>query len=174
MTEFGTVQKEARKQADYTQEQFALELNLSRPALANIESGRRRMPRDRMKVANEVMDDGFYAMATVQEVLGETWIPVLDGVDLHRSAVREKAIEEIREAMDQITATSMVNQPDPKRRDEVQNLMMECIDVIVCLTHLVAVICREFGISWVGMWREYHRKAEEQGYLKKKKRHRGR
>ena len=174
MTEFGTVQKEARKHADYTQEQFALELNLSRPALANIETGRRRMPRDRIKVANEVLDDGFYTMASVQEVLGEAWIPVLDGVDLHRSAVREKAIEEIREVMDEIKATSMVNQPNPKRQEEVENLLMECIDAIVCLTHLVAVICREFQISWVGMWREYHRKAETRGYLKKKKRPGGR
>lgn len=172
--EFGTVQREARKHADFTQEQFAVEINLSRPALANIETGRRRMPKDRIKVANETLDDGFYAMASVQEVLGDTWIPVLDGVDLHRAAVKEKAIEELREAMDEITATSMVNRPDPKRREEIQHLLMECIDVIVCLTHLVAVICREFGISWVGMWREYHRKAEKQGYLKKKKRPGGR
>lgn len=170
----GTVQKASRGEVGFTQQDFGEEINLSRSMIADIESGRRRMPRDRLKVANEVLDDGFYAMAAVEEVLGDTWIPVLDGVDLHRAAVKEKAIEEIREAMEQIAATSMVNQPDPKRRDEIQQLLMECIDVVVCLTHLVAVVCREFGISWVGMWREYHRKAETRGYLKKKKRHKGR
>jgi hypothetical protein len=138
--------------------------------IAEIEAGRRRMPRDVAKQAVETLDCGFYALESAQAILGDAWIPKLNNVDLHRSAVREKALEELQEAMDQLAVTSSVNEPDPNSRDEVKAVLIESIDAIVCLCHLVAVYCKEYGFSWVGMWREYHRKAEKRGYMKKENR----
>jgi transcriptional regulator with XRE-family HTH domain len=167
----GSAQKQARAHAGMTQEELAYHLNMSRPAVANVERGYRKMPRDVMGKAAETLDDGFYAMETAQEVLGEGWIPVLNNVDLHRSAVKEKMLEEIQEAMDQMAVTSMVEPPGPDRRKEIEQLLLECIDVIVGLNHYVAVLCREYAISWFGIWRLYHKKVRDRGYLKKEDRH---
>ncbi|SMO54436.1 helix-turn-helix domain-containing protein [Melghirimyces algeriensis] len=164
----GVVQKESRSEAGVTQQELGEELNLSRSMISEIEAGRRKMPRDVVRKATEVLDDGFYAMAAAQEVLGEGWIPKLNNVDLHRSAVREKALEELQEAMDQITATSSVNRPEPGKHDDLKAVLIECIDAIVCLSHFVAVYCKEYGLSWFGLWREHRRKMVERGYIKKK------
>ncbi|OYD07895.1 helix-turn-helix domain-containing protein [Paludifilum halophilum] len=164
----GVVQKQSRNEAGVTQQELGQELNLSRSMISEIEAGRRKMPRDVVRKATKLLDDGFYAMAAAQEVLGEGWIPKLDGVDLHRSAVREKALEELQEAMEQISATSSVNRPDRGRHDDIKDTLIESIDVIVCLSHLVAVYCQEYGLSWTDMWREHRRKLEERGYIKKK------
>lgn len=164
----GILQAEARKEAGITQQDFADEINLSRPMVAAIETERRRMPRDVMRKAVETLDCGFYAMEAAQEAVGQAWVTKLDNVDLHRSAVREKAIEELQEVMKEITATSSVNPPEPGQHEQVKTVLIESIDAIVCLSHFVAVYCKEYGVSWTQMWREHRQKLIQRGYLKKK------
>jgi transcriptional regulator with XRE-family HTH domain len=168
LVSIGSAQKEARAHAHMTQEELAYHLNMSRPAVANVERGYRKMPRDVMGKAVETLDCGFYAMAAAQEVLGRAWIPKLDGVDLHRSAVREKVLEELQEAIQEISSTSSVNQPEPGKHDDLREVLIESIEAITCLAHFVAVYCKEYGLSWSELWTEHHRKLESNGYLKKK------
>lgn len=165
----GTLQAEARKEAGITQQDFANEINLSRPMVAAIETERRRMPRDVMKKAVETLDCGFYAMEAAQEVLGEAWITKLDNMDLHRSAVREKAIEELQEVMKEIAATSSVSPPGTGQHEQLKTVLIESIDAIVCLSHFVAVYCKDYGLSWTELWTEHRRKLVERGYLKEER-----
>lgn len=164
----GTVQKESRKEIGLTQEAFGKRVNLSRSMVADIETGRRKMPRDVIRKAVETLDCGFYAMEAAQEVLGEVWISRLDNVDLHRSAVREKVLEELEEALKEISAVRSADLPEPEKRDDLKEVMLESIDAIVCLAHFVAVYCKEYGLSWTDVWREHRRKLEQRGYIRKR------
>jgi transcriptional regulator with XRE-family HTH domain len=165
----GTVQKESRKEIGLTQEAFGKRVNLSRSMVADIETGRRKMPRDVMRKAVETLDCGFYAMEAAQEVLGEVWISHLDNVDLHRSAVREKVLEELDEALKEITAVRSSDLPKSEKRGKLKEVMLESIDAIVGLTHFVAVYCKEYGLSWSDVWREHRRKLEQRGYIRKRR-----
>ncbi|OYD08761.1 helix-turn-helix domain-containing protein [Paludifilum halophilum] len=151
-----------------SQLKFSQAMNVSREAISAYETGRASIPRDVASRVMQIKDDPRFAFEVASEYTGGAWMGWLDNVDLHRSAVREKALEELQEAMEQISATSSVNRPDRGRHDDIKDTLIESIDVIVCLSHLVAVYCQEYGLSWTDMWREHRRKMEERGYIKKK------
>lgn len=168
---FGIRQKEAREAAEMTQMDFGFEINMSRSAVAMIETGKRKMPRDVMGKAVQVIDDGFYTMAAAEEVIGHVWVPKLDGkyVDLHRCSVSMKTEEEIHEALTAIKGICVSNHPasmPDTQRQELKAALLQVIDAIVALSTYVAVICREYRLSWIQLWREHRVKLKSKGYVK--------
>ncbi len=163
--------QEAREEHGMTQEQLALDFNLSKQMVSHIECDRRKMPKDVMPKAVETLDCGFLSMETAAEVTGGAWVGKLNGdnVDLHRSSVKAKAMEELKEAMFALENTCLVNHPssiDHTHREDLKRMLFECIDVIVCLSHLVAVVCKEYGISWFKIWKDHKLKLVAKKYLK--------
>lgn len=168
---FGTRQKEAREAAGFTQNDFAAEVNLSRSAIAMIEQGKRKLPRDVVGKAVEVMDDGLYAMATAQEVIGYSWIPVLDGpnVDLHRSSVAARTKKEVQEFLDAAESICVsipphcISECDSAKLDEALD---EAADAVVALLHYIAIVCKEYNKSWRRVWIRIYQKCKAKGYIK--------
>ncbi|GED14816.1 helix-turn-helix domain-containing protein [Aneurinibacillus migulanus] len=168
---FGTHQKEAREAAGLTQTDFADEINVSRSAVSMVEQNRRKMPKEVIGKSVEVMDDGLYAIAAAQEVIGYSWIPVLNGpaVDLHRSSVKDKTEEELEEVMEAIRSVCLANHPksmseyDNAKLDEVLD---EAAEAVVALLHYIAVICREYKKSWRRVWIRIYQKFKAKGYIK--------
>lgn len=159
----GTIQAEERG-SRVTQKELANRLNLSRSMVAEIERGNRRLPKDVAPRAVATLDSGFYAMEIAAELTGGSWVTKLNNVDLHRSAVKEKSLEELDEAIVRLRRMSFANKTIDKT--ELKVLLLELLDVIVATSHLVAVVCKEYSISWVGLWREHRQKLKQRGYLK--------
>jgi transcriptional regulator with XRE-family HTH domain len=159
----GTIQAEERG-SRVTQKELAEHINLSRSMVAEIEAGRRKLPRDVAPRAVKTLDSGFYAMEVAAEMTGGSWVTKLNNVDLHRSAVKEKSLEELEEATQWIRKTSIANKSNTS--EEIKKVLLESIDAIVALSHFVAVVCKEYSVSWVGIWREHRQKLKERGYLK--------
>jgi len=157
-----------------TQKELGQQLHLSRSMIAEIEAGRKRLPRDVARKAVETLNCGFYAIEVAAELAGIS-IGKLDGdsIDLHRSSLKEKSLEELQEAISQISATSLSRKPDRfdrVARDEIFKVIEESMDVVVVLMNFIASICREYGFSWNDVWQSERRKLEAKGYKKKKAR----
>lgn len=162
----GNVLKLSRDTVSLTQKQITEKLPLSRSMVASIENGTRHLPKDVAPLAVHSLDNGFLAMEIATELTGGSWVTMLNGdnVDLHRSAVKEKAVEELEELINRLHKTSLAaRNPD---QGELKVLLQECLDAIVAVSHLVAVVCQEYAISWVGLWKEHRVKLKARGYLK--------
>lgn len=168
----GERMREARDAAEMTQLEFGFEVNMSRSAIGMIEIEERKLPKEVSRKAVEVLDDGFFSMAAAEEAVGHSWVPKLDGeyVDLHRSSVAKKAEEELNEALEAIGRMCLVNHPksmDKHGRAELREALLQVVDAIVALSTYAAVICREYSLSWVKLWRDHRKKLKERGYVKR-------
>ncbi|MFP3322104.1 helix-turn-helix transcriptional regulator [Planococcus sp. SIMBA_160] len=154
---------------DETQQQMAMELNVSREAVTKYEGGARNIPQD---IAQNLMakhENPRFALAIRSEYTktGPIW---LDGpnVDLHRSAVREKTLEEMKEAYEAIKAFSFA-QPlkslSPWQLPQIEKLLEETAEAITALETLTAIVCEEANISYNGVWHKHHIQLRSKGYL---------
>lgn len=167
----GQILKEARAQSGYTQLELGDELFVSRSTVAMVETGQRDLPDEVVPVAVGKLDCGFLAMEVASRYTGGAFVSKLNGdaVDLHRASVKEKSIEEMREALDAVKNVCVANRPErigESDREKLEHSLLQVIDAIVALTHYVAVVCREYGFSWIKMWKKHRQKLKEDGYLK--------
>jgi transcriptional regulator with XRE-family HTH domain len=162
--------REARKQIGKTQLQMSMDLFESREAISQQENGRYRVQPNVAQYFAKEHNDPWVAIESAAEYTG--WGPVkLDGdaVDLHRSSVRSKTYEELEEAIQAIEKVRLANKPKYIQEFEKQTLeksILEAIDAIVALTHYVAVVCKDYGFSWIKMWSKHRMKLKSRGYVK--------
>jgi len=155
----------------YTQEELAAELGVSRSAISAYKTGRRKIPKDIAAKLVQKLDDGFLAMELAAMATGGAWVRELDGehVDLHRASVAAKTQEELREALEAVQRVCVAAPPRAMPKEKLRQLeeaLIQAIDAIVALTHYVAVICREYGFSWVELWRKHFRKLKARKYVR--------
>lgn len=167
----GNYMKQLRTDNKESQQQWSIDIGVSRETISAYETERARVPDDIAKKVTERFNDPFLGLAAASEYTG--WGPKkLDGdsVDLHRCAVAMKTEEELKEALQAIANVQLATKPSSLQAYEQQALekaIMECIDAITALTHYVAVICKEYGFSWVTMWTKHKVKLVARGFLKK-------
>jgi len=165
-----TAVKEARKQIGKTQLQLSMDLFESREAISQQENGRYRVQPNVAQYFAKEHNDPWVALEAAAEYVG--WGPVkLDGdvVDLHRSSVTLKTREELTEAIDAIESVCVANHPRSIREFDKQHLeeaILQAIDAIVALTHYVAVVCKDYGFSWLQMWSKHRMKLKSREYVK--------
>lgn len=162
--------KELRKPD--SQQQLALELNLSREAVSAYETERTKLPVDIAQRVMEKYDDPWFAINIANKYTGGAWVRKLDGefAELNRSSVVLKTLEELDEAVTSIKKAPFVKHPKLLAAYELQDLkksLLEAIDVIVAASHLVAVSCEEYGYSWNELWDEHTSKLVSNGYVSK-------
>lgn len=163
----GQVLKEIR--GDKTQQQFAFDLGVVRETVSKYENGRTSIPQDISKKLVEKYDDPKFVM-TVRNAYTGTGPVWLDGpnVDLHRCSVKEKTIEELQEALDHIQNTC-VSKPLRNAKlfelQEIEKMLVEAVDAITALDHLVAVVCKEAKISYKELWQRHYRKLATANYI---------
>jgi len=165
-----TAVKEARKQIGKTQLQLSMDLFESREAISQQENGRYRVQPNVAQYFAKEHNDPWVAIESAAEYTG--WGPVkLDGdaVDLHRSSVTLKTREELYEAIEAIESVCVANLPKSimdLERQHLEEAILQAIDAIVALTQYVAVICKDYGFSWINMWKKHHMKLKTRGYVK--------
>ncbi|RED34706.1 XRE family transcriptional regulator [Paenibacillus sp. VMFN-D1] len=134
--------------------------------IGKIVKGTRKPSKEVMASTTKHYDDGQLYIAAAGEVTHGAFVPWLNNVDLHKSSVHLKTIEEIREALDSLMKapiTKTKDQLDEADLKQIKLTMMECVEAITALTHYVAVLCKEYCFSWMGAWKEHR------AYLKSKK-----
>ncbi|WLR50070.1 helix-turn-helix transcriptional regulator [Bacillus tianshenii] len=162
--------KQLRDDNKRTQQQMAFDFNVSRESFSAYETERAKLPADIAQQLTNEFNDPFVALEAVAEYYG--WgIGKLDGqaVDLHRASVKAKTEEELEEALEAIKKVCLSNNPsfmEAHQRDELKRALMEAIDAIVALKHFVAVICKEYGFSWIKLWAEHKVKLIARKYKK--------
>lgn len=152
-----------------TQEGPARATSVSTAAISKYIRGTRQPSNDVIRSAVAHYDDAALTLAAYEEVAGEASVPWLNNADLHKSTVHLKAQEEVSEANEAIQAV-----PITKRKDQITEAdllvikaaITECIEAITALTHYVAVLCKEYTFSWLGMWKAHRQKLKDSKYLK--------
>lgn len=163
--------KEARKDANMTQQQLSFELFESRESISHQENGRYRVQPNISKYFAEKHNNPWVALEAAAEYTG--WGPVkLDGevVDLHRASVAMKTKEELTEALEAIESVCVANHPRSIRefdKKQLEEAILQAIDAIVALTQYVAVICIDYGFSWFKMWQQHRAKLKAKGFIKR-------
>jgi len=162
----GEVLKEIR--GDKTQLQFASDAGVVRETISKYENGRSFVPQDISRKIVSKYDNPKFAITVRNEYTG-TGPRWLDGpnVDLHRSSVKEKTIEEIQEALQAIKGTSLAKPLQNLKLfefQEVEQMLQEAVEAITALDHFAAVICEEAKISYTGLWEKHYTKLARAGY----------
>jgi transcriptional regulator with XRE-family HTH domain len=171
MNRLGNMLARARNRKGLTQEQLSLNLPMSREAISKAETGARKIPKDLRPITAKELDYPFYSMAVAYEDTGGAWVPELDGeaIDLHRSSVKAKTIEELKEALDALNSVCVSNHPayiQDYQKQQLEEALIQVIDAIIALSYYLGVICLDYGFSWLKLWKRQHLKLKTKGFVK--------
>lgn len=152
-----------------TQEQTAMEMNVSRESISKYENGHVKIPADISRSMMERHDNPRFAFALRNDYTrtGPVW---LDGpnVDLHRSSVREKTLEELNEVVNLLNGFSFakpLKNLSHWEMPELEKLLEEVVEAITAMEHLAVVVCEEANISYVETWEKHHQQLRAKGYV---------
>lgn len=166
--------KRARKEAGMTQMQITFDGYIgTQESVSHQEIGRYRVQPQLADYYVEQHNDPWVALEAAAEYF--SWGPQkLDGeaTDLHRTTVLLKTREELEEALEAIDTTMKKITSNPQHitdtdKKVIEKSISEAIDVITAATHYVAVLCKEYGISWTKMWMQHRLKLIQRKFLKK-------
>lgn len=166
--------KTARREAGVTQLDMTFDDYYgSRESISQQENGRYQVQPELSTYFVDKHNNPWVAMEAASEYIG--WGPVkLDGeaADLHRTSVILKTKEELEEALSSLNEASKKLTSNPSTIEqgdltEIEKSLHESIDAITALNHYVAVICKEYGISWVKVWTQHKVKLIQRRFIKK-------
>ncbi|OMD64633.1 transcriptional regulator [Paenibacillus odorifer] len=167
--QFGPALEQALKLSGDTREKAGLIVHADASLIGKIARGTRKASKPVMRAVIEHYDDGQLSLAAAADVTGGAFAPWLDNVDLHRASVLFKTIEEMQEVLEasgQAPISKTNEQITDAERHQIKQLLMESVEAITALTHLVAVICKEYSFSWLGTWKEHRAELKAKKYLK--------
>lgn len=166
--QFGPALEEVMKRAGETRLKAAKVAHVDNSTIGKVIKGSRKPAKEVMSSTAEHYDDGQLYIAAAGEVTKGAFVPWLNKVDLHRASVHIKTMEEISEAFEAIKSAPITKQRQQLSEAELHHiklLIMECIEAITALTHYVAILCKEYCFSWMGMWKEHRAKLKERKYM---------
>lgn len=167
--QFGPALEQALKRSGDTREKAGLIVHADASLVGKIARGTRKASKPVMSAAVEHYDDGQLYMATAAEVTGGASAPWLDNVDLHRASVLFKTVEEVKEVLEasgQVPISKTNKQLNDTERKQIKRLLMETVEAITALTHLAAVLCKEYSFSWLSTWKEHRADLKAKQYMK--------
>lgn len=164
--------REVRLSQKQNQHHFAERFNLSRESIIKYESGERKLPIELAHVMIGKFNATKLAITLKYQAsgVGAVWLNG-DLTDLHRSAVKEKTIEEVKEALEAIEKNSMVIPLDKVHAyqfTDIQKMLKEIAQAINALEMYLAVICEEVNINYKEVWDGMYSGLIAKGYLKAK------
>lgn len=165
---FGQALEQTIDEHGETQEGPARVAHVSGSYISKIIRGSRRPPKDVMRSTTAHYDEPQLCLAAQEEVVGPACVPWLDNADLHPANVHLKAREEVWEAYEALETLPVTKRNDQLSEKDFQNIrrvIKECIEAITALTHQVAILCKQYAVSWVGMWKEHRTELRSKKYL---------
>ena len=174
----GAAIREARLARGQTQQVLAKSLFVSDSLLSSWETGKQKLPREMRRPLAEKLDNPRLYMELANELCGGVMAPAyLDGpaVDLHRASVRDKAIEELSEAIEALSkARALVNARSAEHlkdldRQQIRNCLNELAEAQTSIGMMIAVICETYGVSPGDVYRQHRQELAAKGYIARAK-----
>ncbi|GEK30299.1 hypothetical protein KZO01_06080 [Kurthia zopfii] len=168
MKKVGEIMKELR--GDDTQQKQALKMSIARETVSRYETGKDKVNIDVARQYSAKYDNPRFAI-TVQNQYTGTGPVLLDGenVDLHRSAIKEKTLEELEEAFNRLKKTSLAKPLaclEIYEKQDLHDALEELIEASTAISNLVAVVCMESDISYKSLWLDHYNYLISKGFLK--------
>lgn len=175
MNGVATAVKTARKRRGIQQGDVAQLAHVHRSYVSHIERGKAPNNPEVLRTLAKELDCGWLYKALHEAVSTLVFVHrKLDGdvVDLHRSSVIAKTLEELEEAIDAVRGFDAVNKPNnvtPEQREEIiEGLMMELLGAENAIETLVSVLCEEYEISPSEVYERFNRRMQAKGYQKRR------
>jgi transcriptional regulator with XRE-family HTH domain len=173
MSELGLALREARLHKNFTQKAIGSMGFCSGKLISAIERGERTINVDILtKVADELDDPRLYLEAANEITGGVFSVPWLNGdsIDLHRTSIKEKVIEELSEAIRAINSVKTYDNPKvckPEQKELARKSVLESIDAYIGIAHYIIIICNEYELSVKELFTEQREKLIKNKYLKR-------
>lgn len=173
----GVALREARILAQRTQKDVAKQLHYSPKTVSAFEGDRRPVTDDAKPAIARAMDDPRVFVELALEATGGVGPMWLDGqkVDLHRASVRDKATEELAEAVRALAACkALANAKGPDDLDDdgrrqIEEALHQLVEAQTALCMMIGVMCRAYGVSMQRLYDEHRRELEAKGYIQKRR-----
>lgn len=75
-------------------------------------------------------------------------------------------MKEVLVASGQVPISKTNAQINDTERQEIKRMLMDTVEAITALTHLAAVLCKEYSFSWLETWKEHRAELKDKKYLK--------
>ncbi|RJS59174.1 helix-turn-helix transcriptional regulator [Bacillus sp. PK3_68] len=137
---------------DMTNEQMALDLNISKQLVSHYKNDRRKMQRDIAKQSIRVYEDSpEYIGELLYEFSDGYTSPVLKGpaIERHRLALEANAEREITEALNKIQTVCLAKPPniiDEHEKEGIAQMMDELLEARAFIDNLNMMLEKEYGI----------------------------
>ncbi|OWA36741.1 transcriptional regulator [Saccharibacillus sp. O16] len=167
--QFGKALEETLKRSGDTRGMVGRIIHVDPSLVGKIIKGSRKPSHEVMRETARHYDDGQLYIAAAGEVTDGAFAPWLDNVDLHRASVLFKTVEEMREvlaASGEAPISKTNDQISEEERQQIKRLLMETVEAITALTHLAAVLCKEYSFSWLGTWKEHRAELKAKKYIR--------
>ncbi|WP_339321396.1 XRE family transcriptional regulator [Paenibacillus sp. FSL W8-0194] len=167
--QFGTALDEVLKRKGETRGAAGAAAHVDASLIGKIVKGTRKPTKEVMASTTRHYDDGQLYIAAAGEVTQGASVPWLNNVDLHKSSVHIKTLEEIQEALDSLQRAPITKTKEQLAEADIKQIkltLMECVEAITALTHYVAILCKEYCFSWMGVWKEHRAYLKSKKYLK--------
>lgn len=153
-----------------TQEQLAMALNVSRESVSKYENGHVKVPPDVSRMLMNRYDEPRFALILRNEYT-ETGAVWLDGpnADLHRSAVKEKALDDLQKLSVTLQAVSYSKPLETLAsfdKPQIEALLFQTIETIQTLEILAVITSEQAGIHYTDSWRRHYKKLKAKGLTK--------
>jgi transcriptional regulator with XRE-family HTH domain len=135
-----------------------------------IERGERKLAKEAAPLIADKLDHPALYFELQREVTGGVGPAWLNGpnVDLHRSAVREKAKEEFTEAIDAIDRFATCKPPAAETEQERKKRwdhLLQVLDAIEAGYMYIAIQCEEYGFSMKQLSKAHYDKLRGKRYV---------
>lgn len=178
MTEVSVGQaiREVRLARGLRQGDVAGQVYVSREMFAKVEQGKRRIAADVQPRVARQLDDPRVCMELAAEATGGIGPVYLDGerVDLHRASVKDKAVEELAEAIEALSrARKLTNARGPDDLDDdgrkqLADVLHELVEAQTAIGMTIAVLCRTYKVSLKGLYDAHRAELAAKGYIARK------
>jgi len=164
----GGIIREERKKRGLSQEQLGRIMGIDRSTISNIENGKQVVHHDTLEQFGEALKSPRLRL----EVLGGA-LPCyyLHNVDLHPVTVQQKAIEEMREAIQELEKLNLINKIGPEDLTEAEQesllneTMMTLQDVNICMDLIMVALADRYNVDLKELARLSKEKMVSKGYM---------
>ena len=168
--------KEARARHEWTQENVADELFLTRQMIQMVEAGKRRLTEQDTSRLARVLNDGKFVMSLARRITGGMTAPYLNNIDDHRMSCVMKLVEELNEAINIVSQNlhTLIRAKSAEdlgsdEKERLEEMMLEVVETVTAAENTLARLAKTYNISLADLWDKHEKELTEKGYLRKEK-----